>query len=53
MDQYIIEELIDHVDQIIELLSKDEDAFCIAIETAHQLRDELAQVSNLTEDEDE
>lgn len=52
MDQYVIEELIERVDELIELLSKDENAFCIAIETAHQLRDELAQVTVLTEEDE-
>jgi hypothetical protein len=38
-----IEELSEHINDIIEYLSDRDDMFYVALEIAHQLRDELDQ----------
>lgn len=52
MEQYIIDDILDRIDELLEILNEYEDAFYVAIEVAHQLRDEVTQVEPVSEDEE-
>jgi predicted DNA-binding protein len=40
------DDLIEHVNELIDYLSEHEDAFYVALDVAHQLRDEIIQVTS-------
>ena len=48
----VVEDLIDRVDMILTILCEDEAQFYIVLELAHQLRDELTQISSEPEGDD-
>jgi hypothetical protein len=44
MDINSNEDLLEHVNTLIDFLSEHEDVFYVPLEVAHQLRDEIVQV---------
>lgn len=46
MDIYSLEDLIERVDVIISFLTEREETYYVALELAHQLKEELAQYAD-------
>lgn len=44
MNQYVFDDLIDRIDEILEMMNNHEELCVVAIEVAHQLRDEVSQI---------
>lgn len=40
------DDLVEHVNELIDFLSEHEDVFYVALEVAHQLRDEIVQITS-------
>lgn len=38
--------LVEHVNELIDYLSEHEDVFYVALDVAHQLRDEIVQITS-------
>lgn len=53
MEQYIIDDLLERVDDLINIMDEHEELFYISIEVAHQLRDEISQTEIVETDSDE
>lgn len=44
MNQYILADLNDRIDQLLEILIEHEELCFVAIEVAHHLKDEISQI---------
>lgn len=53
MDQYIIDDLLDRINELIDIMNEHEEMFYISIEVAHQLRDEVEQSQQSVDSSDE
>ena len=40
------DDLVEHVNELIDYLSEHEDTFYVALDVAHQLRDEIVQITS-------